>query len=273
MDDRTSALLNLKQLIELDQSAGIEFFVREPTAVNATPAPTSAPTPAPAKPPVPARVPVAPVPAPKPIPKPIEPIVSASSTATAANDTLASIAQEIAACKACRLCDGRRNTVPGEGLFAPILLFVGEGPDAEEDAQGRPFIGAAGQLLDKMIIAMGLSRDQVFLTNIIKCRTPSNRAPEAEEVIACLTFIKRQIAVLKPKVICTLGNTPLRALTGNDKAGITRMRGQSLSYQGITMIPTFDPSFLLRNPDAKKPCWEDLQAVLKVMGREPPKRG
>ncbi len=268
MDDRTSVLLNLKQLIELDQAAGIEFILREPAAVNAT----SAPTPVPAKAPVTARAQVAPAPIIS-APKPAVPVTPTLSTATTANDTLASIAQEIADCKACRLCDGRRHTVPGEGLSTPILLFVGEGPDADEDAQGRPFVGAAGQLLDKMITAMGLSRDQVFLTNIIKCRTPGNRTPEIEEINACLPFLKRQIAVLKPSVICALGNTPLRALTGNDKAGITRMRGQQLSYNGITMIPTFDPSFLLRNPDAKKPCWEDLQTVLKVMGREPPKRG
>jgi uracil-DNA glycosylase len=279
VNDRTTALNNLKQLIELDQAAGIEFILRESTAASTptitpdTPVKTvvSSKPVAPNKPAVSMKT-EAPT---KPVTRIPESTVSIAPTSTvpANYDSLDSIAQAIAHCKACRLCDGRRNTVPGEGHHQPTLLFVGEGPGAEEDAQGRPFVGAAGQLLDKMIIAMGLSREQVFIANIIKCRPPGNRTPEADEVSACLHFLERQIALLKPMVICALGNTPLRALTGNDKAGITRMRGQQLTYRGITMIPTFHPSFLLRNPDAKKPCWEDLQTVLKAMGREPPKRG
>ncbi len=265
MDDRTTLLQNLKQPVELDQAAGIEFMLREPA--NANPAATTNKKTAPIVAPAPS--PVAPPSTPQPTVTPVAQLPSTPVT----NDTLTAIAHDIAACKACGLCDGRRNTVPGEGHPNPTLLFVGEGPGADEDAQGRPFVGAAGQLLDKMIVAMGLSRDQVFIANVIKCRPPGNRTPEFDEVNACLHFLERQIAVLKPTVICALGNTPLRALTGNDKAGITRMRGQQLSYRGITMIPTFHPSFLLRNADAKKPCWEDLQTVLKVMGREPPKRG
>ncbi len=124
-----------------------------------------------------------------------------------------------------------------------------------------------------MIEAMGLKRDQVFIANIVKCRPPDDRTPAPEEVAACMGYLRRQIAVLKPKVICALGNTPLRALMGDDQLGITRMRGQKLQFAGITMIPTFHPSYLLRNPEGKKPCWEDLQTVLKELGRELPKRG
>ena len=141
----------------------------------------------------------------------------------------------ISACRACGLCETRRSTVPGEGNPHAELLFVGEGPGADEDASGRPFVGAAGQLLTKMIIAMGLRREDVFIANI--------------------------------------GNTPLRALMNDDQLGITRMRGKKLQFDGITLIPTFHPSYLLRNEEAKKPCWDDLKVVLKELGRELPKRG
>lgn len=264
MNEQEELLNNLKQLIALDQSAGIEYVLRS----EAKSQPTQQQQPQ-EKPTQTTRS--------SPTIQPIEVVSPATTsvvdTSDTTTDSLEKITQEIAVCKACRLCDGRRNTVPGEGTPQPTLLFVGEGPGADEDAQGRPFVGAAGQLLDKMIIAMGLTRDEVYIANIIKCRPPGNRTPELDEVTACLPFLQRQIAQLKPTVICALGNTPLRALTGNDKAGITRMRGKQLSYNGIVMIPTFHPSFLLRNPDAKKPCWDDLQAVLKLMGREPPKRG
>jgi uracil-DNA glycosylase len=256
-------LNNVRQLLALDADAGIEFYLRgEPAAPAKTePAKTELPKTEPA-----ARTTenVARVKIPEIIATPANPPSDTSS--------LSSIAHTTSACKACRLCDGRRNTVPGEGNPAPTLLFVGEGPGADEDEQGRPFVGAAGQLLTKMIEAMGLKREDVFIANVVKCRPPGNRTPEADEVNACLPFLEQQIALLKPKIICALGNTPLRALTGDDKAGITRMRGQKLSYRGITMIPTFHPSYLLRNPEAKKPCWDDLKLVLAEMGREPPKR-
>jgi DNA polymerase len=185
---------------------------------------------------------------------------------------LTAIAAEIAACRKCKLCEGRTNTVPGEGNPATELLFVGEGPGADEDAQGRPFVGRAGELLTKMIEAMGFKRDEVFIANIVKCRPPNNRPPAPEEIAACLPYLRRQVAALRPKVICSLGNTPLRALTGDDQLGITRMRGQQLDAGGIPLIPTFHPAYLLRNPPAKKPCWEDLRVVLKVLGRTPPAR-
>ena len=133
-------------------------------------------------------------------------------------------------------------------------------------------MGKAGELLDRMIVAMGLTRDQVYLCNVVKCRPPGNRTPEPAEITACLGYLHRQLAAIRPKVICALGNTPLRALTGDASLGITRMRGQRLDYRGTPLIPTFHPEYLLRNETAKKPCWEDLKQVLAVLGRTPPVR-
>lgn len=268
MDEREELARNLKQLIELDRALGIDFVFKPATNAAPTPAPAmSAPAvivkPAPA-----VKSPVTSVPPPL-APRPSSP----APVAATGPESLEQIAAQIATCRACGLCETRRSTVPGEGNSQPELLFVGEAPDAEEDATGRPFVGEAGQLLTKMILAMGFKREDVFITNIIKCRPPSNRTPEPAEVTACMGYLRRQITLLKPKVICTLGNIPLRALMGDDTLGITRLRGQKLSFEGITMIPTFHPSYLLRNEEAKKPCWEDLKLVLKELGRELPKRG
>lgn len=265
MDEREELARNLKQLIELDRVLGIDFVFKPTTSAAPTPA-VLAPA-----------VTVTPVPATKPpvtsAPPPLAPSPSPRAPVAAGPDSLEKIATQIATCRACGLCETRRSTVPGEGNPQPELLFIGEGPGADEDATGRPFVGAAGQLLTRMILAMGFKREDVFIANIIKCRPPGNRTPEPAEVTACMGYLRRQIAVLKPKVICALGNTPLRALMNDDKLGITRMRGQKLSFDGITMIPTFHPSYLLRNEEAKKPCWEDLKLVLKELGRELPKRG
>lgn len=267
MDEREELARNLKQLIELDRALGIDFVFKSATSA-ATASPATKPAPVVKPPIVPAPTVVTrPTPAPAPVVR-VEPVVTAIGS-----ESLEQIAAQIATCRACGLCETRRSTVPGEGNPQPELLFVGEGPGADEDATGRPFVGAAGQLLTKMIVAMGFKREDVFIANIIKCRPPGNRTPEPAEVTACMGYLRRQVAVLKPKVICALGNTPLRALMGDDKLGITRMRGQKLQFAGITMIPTFHPSYLLRNEEAKKPCWEDLKLVLKELGRELPRRG
>jgi uracil-DNA glycosylase len=183
---------------------------------------------------------------------------------------LAAIAASIAQCTACGLCSGRKHTVPGEGSSTPELVFVGEGPGADEDASGRPFVGAAGQLLDRMIAAMGISRTDVFIGNVVKCRPPGNRAPEPDEAAACMPFLEAQLTALQPKVICTLGATPLKAMLG--LTGITRVHGQRQAWRGIPVIPTFHPAYLLRNPEAKKPAWADLLVVLDLLGRKPPAR-
>ena len=267
MSERDDLLHNLKSLVELDRGFGVEFMARIPAMTSAP-----ATTPAPARPaPIPAVTSLLnPVPAPRPAPV-ATPVAAPAPTGLPAAD-LTAIAAQIAVCERCKLCKGRINTVPGEGNPAAELLFIGEGPGADEDAQGRPFVGAAGQLLTKMIVAMGLRREDVFIANVVKCRPPGNRTPEPDEVAACMPYLRQQVAALRPKVICSLGNTPLRALMGDDSLGITRQRGKQLEFAGIPLIPTFHPSYLLRNETAKKPCWEDLQVVLKLLGRTVPKR-
>lgn len=234
----------IRQQLEIDRDLGVSFIERgggnTATATDAQPQETAVPA----------------LPA---LPEHLEPA-----------QALQMIADGVAACERCGLCRQRRNSVPGEGNPQPELLFIGEGPGADEDRQGRPFVGAAGQLLDKMIKAMGFEREEVFIANIVKCRPPGNRTPEEAEAASCLPWLEQQVSVLQPKIICTLGNTPLRALSGNQRAGITRQRGQPFQWQHIPVIPTFHPSYLLRNAEAKKPCWEDLQAVLKVLGRSAP---
>jgi uracil-DNA glycosylase family 4 len=255
---------NLRQLVELDRSFGIEFQGKP--ALSAQPAAVTRPA-ASLQQPATSNLPVA---APRAIPLPPSsaqrPPIPAASGLPAAD--LAAIAAAVAQCRACGLCQGRTHTVPGEGAPAPELVFVGEGPGADEDASGRPFVGAAGQLLDKMIGAMGLAREQVFICNVVKCRPPGNRTPEPEEMAACLPFLEAQLGVLRPKVICLLGATPLKALLG--LSGITRLHGQRQEWRGIPVIPSFHPAYLLRNPEAKKPAWEDLKVVLGVLGRQVP---
>ena len=257
-------LNNLRQLIELDRAFGVEFTPKG--------APVAAETKAPAPAPRPLRVVEAPAPT-----VPSRPAAASTRPAFACTGLpaadLVAIAGAVAACAACKLGATRCKTVPGEGAAAPEIVFIGEGPGSEEDASGRPFVGPAGQLLDRMIRAMGLSREAVFIANVVKCRPPGNREPEPDEVAACLPFLEAQLAALHPKVLCTLGNVPLRALLGAATPGITRMHGQRLAWRGLPLIPTFHPSYLLRNDEAKKPAWEDLKTVLAVLGRSPPARG
>jgi uracil-DNA glycosylase family 4 len=260
---------NLRQLVELDRGFGIEFTAR-PAVGAAAPAapPLRAPAPAVRPAPAPAAAPAATPAAAAPVALAPRPAIPAPSGLPAAD--LAALAQAIAGCRACRLCEHRTRTVPGEGAPAPELVFVGEGPGADEDASGRPFVGPAGQLLDRMIGAMGLKRDEVFICNVVKCRPPGNRQPEADEAATCMPFLEAQLAVLRPKVICLLGATPLAALLG--LKGITRLRGQRQEWRGTPVIPTFHPAYLLRNPEAKKPAWDDLKAVLALLGRSAPGR-
>ena len=164
-------------------------------------------------------------------------------------------------CKRCKLCSGRKNLVFGVGNPKARLVFVGEGPGAEEDNQGIPFVGAAGQLLTKMITAMGYSRDEVYICNVVKCRPPGNRNPEPDEIAACQPFLEAQLNAIRPSVIVTLGKFAAQTLLRTDTP-ITRLRGQWREYVGIPLMPTFHPAYLLRNPAEKKPAWTDLQAVM-----------
>lgn len=163
-------------------------------------------------------------------------------------------------CEDCPLHEKRTHAVPGEGNRQADLMFIGEGPGRDEDEQGRPFVGAAGKLLDKMIAAIGYKREDVYVGNIVKCRPPGNRVPSASEAEACLKYLRRQVYLIQPKVIMLLGSTALR-FTVDQNARITRMRGQWIERKGIYMMPTYHPAALLRDPAKKYEAWEDLQKV------------
>ena len=184
-------------------------------------------------------------------------------------DTLFKIIEDIGDCRRCRLHEGRTKIVFGVGNERSPLVFVGEGPGADEDAQGIPFVGRAGQLLTQMIEGTAkkegipLQRDQVYICNVVKCRPPGNRTPEPDEMEICGQFLYRQLSVIKPKAICALGGTAARALTGH-KEGVTKMRGRWFKWRDIPVIVTYHPSYLLRpyNQSAKREAWEDLKKVL-----------
>jgi uracil-DNA glycosylase len=211
-------------------------------------------------------------PSPTPAPAVAVPAARNSAPATGTAAGLKEIAEEVAACTKCPLQKGRTRTVPGQGSASPEIMFIGEGPGYDEDQQGLAFVGRAGQLLTKIIEAMGLTRDEVFIGNVVKCRPPENRKPLPDEMSACLPYLRAQIELLKPKIIVALGATAVQGLLQIETVGITKLRGQWMSYKGIDLMPTFHPAYLLRNPPAKKEVWEDMKAVLARLGKEPPKR-
>jgi len=190
----------------------------------------------------------------------------------AAKLRLLELAAEVKSCTKCALYAGRKQTVFARGNPAAELCFVGEGPGADEDAEGFPFVGKAGQLLDRMIAAMGYQRDDVYVCNIVKCRPPNNRKPEPDEMGKCMPYLREQLDLVAPKVIVALGATAVEGLLGVG-GGITRLRGQWKVYRAIPVMPTFHPAYLLRTPEAKREVWADLQAVLKQLGRTPPPAG
>jgi DNA polymerase len=174
---------------------------------------------------------------------------------------------EVAACvRECTLCGlnaTRIKAVPGEGAARPLALVIGEGPGADEDSSGRPFVGAAGRLLDQMLSAIGLDRKKnCFIANVIKCRPPQNRDPLPAETAACFPFLERQLELLRPLVILTVGKVPVKTLLGTDE-GITRLRGNWKEYRGCPLLPTFHPSYLLRDESQKKFAWEDLKSLCR----------
>ncbi len=172
--------------------------------------------------------------------------------------------EEIGDCRRCKLCDGRTRIVFGDGSARARLMFVGEGPGSDEDRQGLPFVGRAGQLLNQIIKAMGFAREEVYIANIVKCRPPDNRVPQPDEVAACTPFLYRQIEIINPRVIVTLGSAAAQALL-ETTTGITKIRGTFREYRGIRVMPTFHPAYLLRNPAAKKDVWEDMQKVMAFL--------
>jgi DNA polymerase len=176
-------------------------------------------------------------------------------------DSLDTIAQEVHSCASCILASTRNNAVAGEGHPQPLVLVVGEGPGSEEDKTGRPFVGPAGQLLDRMLAAIDLSRQtNCFIANVVKCRPPNNRDPAPEEITACAPFLARQLKILRPLVILTVGRVPTQALLHTTE-GIGRLRGRFFEYQGYPLFPTNHPSAQLRDPSLKRPAWEDLKIL------------
>jgi len=237
----------LRRRIEYFKDLGVkDLYRREPALVESAAAPASAVMPAreaPVETPLPSLAP--------------------------SNDTLIQIGEDIGDCKRCQLHKGRNKIVFGDGNAQAQLVFVGEGPGADEDAQGIPFVGRAGQLLTQMIEGTAkkegipLQRSDVYICNVVKCRPPENRTPEPEEMQICGQFLFRQLQVIKPKAICALGSTAAKALLGG-KDGVTRLRGKWHKWHDIPLIVTYHPSYLLRayNVEAKREAWEDLKKAL-----------
>ncbi len=188
----------------------------------------------------------------------------ASAKSGCRSETLEQIRNDLGDCRRCKLWKGRTNIVFGTGNPDAQLVFVGEGPGYDEDRQGEPFVGRAGQLLTKIIEAMKLSRDQIYICNVIKCRPPENRNPQPDEIKACFPFLKRQLDSISPDFICALGSVAANALLEKE-VFISRVRGRFFDYKGIKVMPTYHPAYLLRNPVKKKDVWEDVQKIMKIM--------
>lgn len=202
------------------------------------------------------------------LPKNAVAMQKSAQTIQAAVHDLDRVRDELTGCTRCKLSQlGRKTVVVGEGDPGAQLVFVGEGPGEQEDLHGRPFIGRAGQLLDKMIEAMGLKREQVYICNVVKCRPPENRNPEPDEIATCSPYLERQVAALPAKVIVTLGKFASQTLLKTETP-ISALRGKVHAYRGVKLIPTFHPAYLLRNPPAKKEAWEDLKLAMVELKSE-----
>ena len=190
------------------------------------------------------------------------------SSATYKAETLEELREAIGDCRRCKLWSGRTHLVFGVGNPKAKLMFIGEGPGRDEDMQGEPFVGRAGQLLTDIITkGMGLKREDVYIANVVKCRPPENRNPEPDEVASCEPFLKKQIDLVRPEIIIALGKFAVQTLL-QSKVPITKLRGNWHSYHGIKLMPTFHPAYLLRNPGDKKLVWEDIKKVIKEMNGE-----
>lgn len=193
------------------------------------------------------------------LPKPARPAIADKKS------TLKELFQAYKDCAQCGLQKTRKNIVFGEGSPEARLMFVGEAPGQEEDQQGLPFVGAAGQLLTKIIEAMKLRREDVYIANCLKCRPPGNRNPLPDEIVSCNPILQKQIEIIQPRVICALGKFAAQTLLSSEEP-ISRLRGRFYDYQGIKLIPTFHPAYLLRNPSDKKLVWADMQMVMRELG-------
>jgi uracil-DNA glycosylase family 4 len=196
----------------------------------------------------------------------------ACAAARPKREALESLRAEIGDCRRCPLHKGRKNLVFGNGNPEAELVFVGEAPGRDEDLQGEAFVGSAGQLLTKIINAMGLKRETVFICNVIKCRPPGNRDPLPSEIEKCEPFLEAQLDIIRPRVICALGSFAARTLLRTEER-ISQLRGRTREYRGIPLIPTFHPSYLLRNPEAKRDVWMDVQKIMEILGLPAVNRG
>ncbi len=195
-----------------------------------------------------------------------EPYPSGSSCSR--EQLLTEIEQRISACERCPLSQGRTNTVPGYGIIDPMVMVIGEAPGAEEDRQGLPFVGTAGQYLDKWLSAIGLDRRKhAFIGNVVKCRPPGNRDPLPEELERCLPYLREQTAIIRPRVILTVGRISTQTLLGKSD-GIGKLRGRVYQFEGIPLVPTYHPSGVLRNPEFRRPVWDDLKQVKALLESE-----
>jgi len=243
------------------EELGLGPFYRDRTrpALPSTPAPASAQTRQPDPGPRPASIPA--------------PVAAAPSlfdvVESVPEDSLERIRADLGDCTRCRLHRSRTKIVFGTGNPRAELVFVGEGPGHDEDQQGEPFVGRAGQLLTQMIEAMGLRRSDVYICNVVKCRPPENRTPERDEIATCAPFLQRQLAVIRPRVIVCLGAVAAQTLLGFH-ASISRIRGQWYDYRGARLLATYHPAYLLRNPSAKVEVWSDLKQVMAALGLKPP---
>jgi uracil-DNA glycosylase len=217
----------------------------------------------------PVRFSLKPPPAPRERARPTTVPPEPGPTAGGALLSLDAVRAELGDCQRCKLAQGRRNIVFGQGNPAARLLFVGEAPGADEDIQGLAFVGKAGQLLTRIIEAIDLKREDVFIANILKCRPPENRNPEPDEILACHPFLESQIRAINPRVIVALGKFSAQWLLKTAEP-ITRLRGRMGEYQGVKVMPTYHPAYLLRNPGAKREVWEDMKVVRELLSGDTP---
>jgi DNA polymerase len=260
--------MSVRAHLEMEADLGVEGLALPDRPQPALPRAAAIARPAGAPPPAIASPVAAPPPA-------AAPAIAAPAAAPASPDDdrrarLELLAQEAATCKRCVLHEKRNRIAFARGRPEAELVFVGEGPGRDEDLQGLPFVGAAGQLLDKMIAAMGYGRDDVYICNVVKCRPPENRTPRPEEALACSRFLVPQLHAVAPKVIVALGRCAAQALGVAEVTG--PWRGRWGAFEGIPVLPTYHPAFLLRTPDQKRTVWEDLQQVMARLGRTPPSR-
>jgi DNA polymerase len=257
----------LRNRLTFYQDIGIDLFYRDRFPQQATTSTEELTLPKPAQKPQPLKpATTTPLPAPKPNLLPRSSGVSLfDSMNKIADDSLPKILADIGDCTRCKLHRGRTKLVFGDGNSKADLVFVGEGPGRDEDAQGLPFVGRAGKLLTQMIEAMGLQRKDVYICNVVKCRPPENRTPEKDEVGTCSPFLLRQLDAIAPKVIVCLGSVAAQTLLESNR-GISHFRGEWLDFRGRKLMATYHPAYLLRNPSAKGEVWKDLQKVMAVLG-------